>query len=147
MVGDGGDDVSGGDDQDVTRSRHGDAGHETSGSFGLESLLRHFVPASDPVPPDWLLGATIGGTEVVRLIATGGMGCVYEAIQDQPRRSVAVKVIRPALLGPATPGLRSKVVARFLQEAQILSQLRHPGITHVYAAGTAPVDGVESPIS
>ena len=38
-------------------------------------------------------GTILGGYEVVRLIGSGGMGTVYEALQNTPRRSVALKVI------------------------------------------------------
>src|SRR5262249_53402196 len=56
------------------------------------------------------------------------MGTVYEAEQDNPRRTVALKVIRPGLVGPA---LRR----RFAQEAQILGRLHHPGVAQIYEAG------------
>src|ERR1700722_6905798 len=42
------------------------------------------------------LPATIGGYRIIRLLGEGGMGSVYEAEQDQPRRHVALKVIRAA---------------------------------------------------
>ena len=40
-------------------------------------------------------GAQIGRYRIVRRIAIGGMGMVYEAEQANPRRKVALKVIRP----------------------------------------------------
>src|SRR5262249_49464054 len=55
---------------------------------------------------------------------------VYEAEQDNPRRAVALKVIRPGLVAPA-------LVRRFAQEVQILGRLRHPGIAQIYEAGLA----------
>jgi Flp pilus assembly protein TadD/tRNA A-37 threonylcarbamoyl transferase component Bud32 len=81
-------------------------------------------PAGPPVPP------RIGRYRVVRLLGEGGMGVVYEAEQDSPRRPVALKVIRPGLVSPA---LRQ----RFAQEAQILGRLRHPGVAQIYEAGVA----------
>jgi WD40 repeat protein len=65
---------------------------------------------------------------ILRVLGVGGMGTVYEAEQDNPRRTVALKVIRPGL---SSPGL----VKRFTQEAQILGRLHHPGIAQVYEAG------------
>ena len=41
--------------------------------------------------------SNIGRYRIVRLIGEGGMGAVYEAEQDQPRRTVALKVIKPGL--------------------------------------------------
>ena len=48
------------------------------------------------------------------------MGTVYEAEQDQPRRTVALKIIKP---GISTPELQR----RFEQESQALGRLQHPG--------------------
>src|SRR6516165_8705594 len=75
----------------------------------------------------------IGRYRVVRLLGEGGMGTVYEAEQDDPRRTVALKVMRPGL---DSPELRK----RFTQEARILGQLHHSGIAQVYDAG-ATADG------
>lgn len=75
-----------------------------------------------------LVGTRIGRYRVKRLIGTGGMGAVYEAVQEQPRRTVALKVMRSGL------GSRS-VARRFEYEAQLLARLRHPGIAQVFEAG------------
>jgi WD40 repeat protein/predicted Ser/Thr protein kinase len=56
------------------------------------------------------------------------MGTVYEAEQDDPRRTVALKVMRPGL---DSPDHRK----RFAQEARILGRLHHAGIAQVYDAG------------
>ena len=90
----------------------------------------------------------IGPYRVRRFIASGGMGTVYEAEQDEPRRRVAIKVIRLELLTEAS-------IRRFEDEGHMLARLRHPGIARVYAmgrtdtpAGTVPylvlefIDGV-----
>jgi Flp pilus assembly protein TadD/predicted Ser/Thr protein kinase len=76
------------------------------------------------------LPARIGHYRVVRLLGEGGMGAVYEAEQDSPRRTVALKVIRPGLVSPA-------LLKRFAQEAQILGRLHHPGVAAIYEAGVA----------
>ncbi|MDJ0973845.1 MAG: protein kinase [Planctomycetota bacterium] len=67
-------------------------------------------------------GTAVGRYEVVRRIGGGGGGRVYEAIQQQPRRRVALKLMR-------------HVDERFEKEAQVLAQLDHPGIAAVYEAG------------
>jgi len=72
----------------------------------------------------------IASYRIVSLLAEGGMGTVYEAEQDRPRRRVALKVVRFGLASPA-------LVKRFSHEAQILGRLRHPGIAQVYEAGLA----------
>lgn len=77
---------------------------------------------------------SIGGYRVLRKIGEGGMGTVYEAEQVSPRRRVALKVIRSEL---ATPTL----LQRFEREAEILGQLQHSGIAHVYESGDAGSEG------
>src|SRR3712207_4942462 len=56
------------------------------------------------------------------------MGSVYEAQQENPRRTVALKMIRPGLVS-------ASMLARFRHEAQVLGRLRHPGIAQIYEAG------------
>ena len=77
---------------------------------------------------DSLVGATLGSFEVVRLLGRGGMGAVYEAKQENPRRSVALKVLREELSSPQHR-------MRFHYESQILARLKHPAIAQVYEAG------------
>jgi tetratricopeptide (TPR) repeat protein/predicted Ser/Thr protein kinase len=77
---------------------------------------------------------TIGAYNIIQRLGAGGMGIVYLAEQTHPRRKVAVKVIRP---GAMSAGL----ARRFEFEAQVLGQLRHPGIAHIYEAGTTAGDG------
>lgn len=76
-----------------------------------------------------LVGRHIGHYRVKRLIGAGGMGAVYEAVQDQPKRLVALKVMKRSMVSRAA-------MRRFEYEAQILARLRHPGIAQVYEAGT-----------
>jgi serine/threonine protein kinase len=77
----------------------------------------------------------IGPYRIVRRLGEGGMGIVYEAEQDQPRRRVALKVVKPLF---ATP----RLVRRFEFEVQVLGQLEHPGIARIYDAGMT--EGVAS---
>ncbi len=74
-------------------------------------------------------GARIGRYRLMRPLGRGGMGVVYEAWQDDPRRVVALKVVRGGAL--ADP-LR---VRRFQREADSLGRLDHPGIARIFEAG------------
>jgi WD40 repeat protein/predicted Ser/Thr protein kinase len=76
------------------------------------------------------LPARIDRYRILRTLGEGGMGTVFEAEQDDPRRTVALKVMR---LGLDSPEFRK----RFAQEARILGRLQHPGIAQVYDAGTS----------
>jgi non-specific serine/threonine protein kinase/serine/threonine-protein kinase len=73
---------------------------------------------------------SIGRYRILRLIGEGGMGVVYEAEQEQPRRTVALKVIKPGLTSP-------ELLRRFEQESEALGRLQHPGIGQIHEAGTA----------
>ncbi len=79
---------------------------------------------ADRLPP------VIGRYRVLRRVGEGGMGTVYEAEQDNPRRTVALKVIRPGLTS-------RQLLKRFELEAQLLGRLQHPGIAQIFDAGTA----------
>lgn len=99
------------------------------------SLFMDGAPAADP-----LVGTVVGGVSIVRVIAEGGMGRVYEGRQARPRRPVAVKVIKPGLTSPA-------LLKRFEYEAQVLGRPRHPGIAQIHTVGTHQVGGRRCPTS
>lgn len=76
-----------------------------------------------------LVGQRVGGYRVLELINAGGMGDVYRAEQDDPRRVVALKFLKHALTSGAER-------LRFRQEAGALARLSHPGIAQIFAADT-----------
>ncbi|OWY70021.1 hypothetical protein B7486_17080 [cyanobacterium TDX16] len=88
-------------------------------------------PTEDSLPL-----ARIGRYTLIRKIGEGGMGIVYEAQQQHPSRTVAVKIIRPGIASPA-------VLKRFNYEAQVLGQLQHPGIACIYEADVADVQQLD----
>jgi len=84
------------------------------------------------------LPGEIGGYRIVRELGRGGMGIVYEAEQQRPRRRAALKVLSPGCLSSAA-------LRRFEHEAQILARLQHACIAHIYEAGVANLGGVQRP--
>jgi len=121
------------------------------GTGGAEWILRNLDPAADSTNEDLgktleapssapttaaaglaraqaLQPASIGRYRILRLVGEGGMGSVYEAEQEQPRRAVALKVIKQGLADP-------ELLWRFRQESQALARLQHPGIAQIYEAG------------
>ncbi|UCF10015.1 MAG: serine/threonine protein kinase, partial [Candidatus Bipolaricaulota bacterium] len=90
------------------------------------------TPSSDTLPRQ------IGSFHLKRLIAAGGMGRVYEAVQEKPRRTVALKLMRRNVVS-------AEAMRRFEYEAQLLARLRHPGIAQIYQAGTFEEDGLTVP--
>jgi serine/threonine protein kinase len=79
--------------------------------------------------PTGVAGRFVGGYRVLQKIGEGGMGVVYEAEQQNPRRSVALKVIRGG-------GYQDDTQVRlFEREVQALARLKHPGIAAIYESG------------
>ena len=74
-------------------------------------------------------GTNLGGVMIVRMIAEGGMGRVYEGQQAAPERGVAVKVLRDGFAS-------ASLVRRFEYEARVLARLRHPNIAQIFTFGT-----------
>ena len=76
-------------------------------------------------------GTRLGPYEILGLIGAGGMGEVYEARDTRLDRTVAIKVLPPAMLADGTAR------ARLLREARLASQLNHPHICTVHDVGEA----------
>ncbi len=74
-------------------------------------------------------GSVFAGYHVEAVLAQGGMGVVYLATEEHPRRRVALKLIAPALA--ADPAYRE----RFLREVDALAALEHPNVVPIHAAG------------
>ncbi len=91
----------------------------------IESLLE--VVASDGRPPQ--LPETIGPFRILRLLGEGATGRVFEAEQDEPRRKVAVKVLKGGRMASAD------ALKFFVREVSSLARLRHPGIAQIHQAG------------
>ncbi len=72
----------------------------------------------------------LGDFRIVRQIAQGGMGAIYEAVQEPFERRVAVKTIR---------GDRRHLSAgardRFFREQEVLARLHHTHIVPIHAGG------------
>src|SRR5690606_5186737 len=80
----------------------------------------------------------IGPYDIKKILGRGGMGIVYLAEQQSPRRNVALKTIRWDSVTP-------EALRRFEHEPEFLARLRHPGIAQVFEAGSADIDGPSVP--
>lgn len=78
-----------------------------------------------PSPPE-----RVGSFRLIERIGEGGMGIVYKAEQDEPRRVVAVKLLRAATGD-------SDAAARFAREVKVLARLDHPNLARVLGSGVA----------
>src|SRR6185295_5763817 len=83
-------------------------------------------------------GATVGAYRVIGRLGGGASGSVYEVEQARPQRRVALKILRAGFASGAAR-------RRFLDEAQVLARLDHPGIARVFEAGVHLTQGVEVP--
>lgn len=71
----------------------------------------------------------IGPFKIIRELGRGGMGVVYEALQIDPPRKVALKLIHTSLFRDAYHR------QMFKREIRTLARLSHPGIAALYEAG------------
>ncbi|HKP29735.1 MAG TPA: serine/threonine-protein kinase, partial [Gemmatimonadales bacterium] len=74
---------------------------------------------SDSLGPDFT---------VLRSIGAGGMGEVFEAVDNRLERKVAIKVLKPE---QAT----AVATQRFLREARLMARLKHPCVVKVHSVG------------
>ncbi len=82
------------------------------------------------------VGAALQGRyRLQRLIATGGMGQVWEAVDNRLGRRVAVKVLKPEFSSDP------EFIERFRAEARNTAMLNHPGIASVHDYGETDLDG------
>jgi tetratricopeptide (TPR) repeat protein len=78
----------------------------------------------------------VGNYLALERIGRGGMGVVYRARQESPRREVALKVLRADVS-------RTRLQRYLLLEAEVLGRLTHPGIAQIHESGTAELGGGE----
>ncbi len=69
-----------------------------------------------------MIGRQISHFYIIRTLGSGGMGVVYEAQDTRLPRSVAIKVLKPALAKDVD------AIRRFKREARLAASLNHPNI-------------------
>ena len=93
--------------------------------FPLLDAIEGIKPIEEgPRPP-----TRVGPYEIVREVGRGGMGVVYEAMQGELGRRVALKLL------PIQATLDPRFLDRFRQEAQAAARLQHPHIVPVIGYG------------
>jgi serine/threonine protein kinase len=75
-----------------------------------------------------IIGKKLGGCTIESKIGQGGMGTVYKAHHETLNIAVAIKIFHAQ---PDSPGSKE----RFLREAQLMAQLKHPNIVAIMNAG------------
>ncbi|MBV8896738.1 MAG: protein kinase [Acidobacteriaceae bacterium] len=90
--------------------------------------------ASGETPPPDSLSPGVVIThryEIVRVLGHGGMGAVYQVLDRELERTIALKTIRPELTG------NSSVLRRLKQETLLTRQIGHPNVVRVFDLGVA----------
>ncbi|MEU2350810.1 protein kinase [Modestobacter sp. NPDC049651] len=82
-----------------------------------------------------------GRYELLRPLASGGMGRVWEGRDALLGRPVAVKVLHEGLSADST--FRD----RFRAEARLAGMVNHPNVAAVYDVGEEPADGLAGPVA
>src|SRR5262249_29049654 len=111
----------------------------------LESALRESVSqtprpgdgTSDPGPAGGL--PSLPGYRLVSVLGQGGMGVVYEAIQEGLARRVALKTLR----GDKVSG---ELMLRLRREASAIARLNHPHIVQIFEVGEWRPAGAGMPL-
>lgn len=97
---------------------------------GLFVLHEPNEPGAPQPPPG------TAGFRLIRHVATGGMGEVWEAVQPSLRRRIAVKRLRRDIAEDRTRAQEAGVLARlFRREALATAQLQHPNIVPIHELG------------
>jgi len=85
------------------------------------------IPTSDDRQTG--VSGQIGGYTILGKLGEGGMGVVWEAEQNRPKRRVALKVMR------ATHAVDELHAKMFHREVETLGRLKHPNIAAIYESG------------
>lgn len=96
------------------------------------------LPGGMPSPAEMPMGSAVGAGRylIEKRLGCGGMGTVLQVFDQDLRRRVAMKVLKPVREHQRhQPG--DDLLERFVEEAQVSSQLQHPNIMPVYDIGLA----------
>jgi tetratricopeptide (TPR) repeat protein len=99
---------------------------------GTGDHARPTPPAGDALPADAEPLTVIGPYTLQDQVGKGGMGVVWRARDQQFRRSLAIKILAEGHKD------NSSLRRRFVEEAQLMGQLQHPGIPPVHDLGALP---------
>ncbi len=90
------------------------------------------IEANRPAAASEWVGRRLGRYEIKSVLGQGAMGYVYEAVDSDLQRTVAIKMLPRSYV----PGSEPVGVRMFIQEARIAAKLQHPNIVTVYEIGS-----------
>jgi serine/threonine-protein kinase len=101
-------------------------------AFFSGTLQPGAAPDGPPAEAAIAVGQRIGNYRVVRRLGAGGMGVVFEAVQEAIGRRVAIKVLHPHLVRDR------ELNVRLFNEARAVNLVSHPGILSIFDFGELP---------
>jgi non-specific serine/threonine protein kinase/serine/threonine-protein kinase len=109
----------------------GSSSFEEDATVAAADLRAVSAGVAGPIPsaPTGELPESIGRYKIISKLGQGGMGIVYEAEQANPKRRVALKVVRGGRF------VDEGTIRLFRREAETLARLRHPHIGGIYESG------------
>ncbi|MDP8980618.1 MAG: serine/threonine-protein kinase [Acidobacteriota bacterium] len=115
------------------------AGHDRAGDFLSDPAIT--LSANDEPHPQFATGQlVVGRFRIVRFIARGGMGEVYEAEDLTLGTKVALKAIHPRITGETALGL-------FKQEILSARRVTHPNVCRIYDIAEHTGEHGDSPVT
>ena len=106
-----------------------DSGNNTGeGKSPEENTVAPSLPVVKNLPVGE--GDVVGPYQVVRLLGSGGMGTVWEAVETKTGRRVALKRLSSSMAND------EQYVQRFVREAQLCAKVSHPKVTFIYGSGS-----------
>jgi eukaryotic-like serine/threonine-protein kinase len=112
--------------------RHAALHPHLAGEFEDLAAMRDRIKPPPADAPEEHRPERLGDFRIIGEIGRGGMGMIYEAVQEPFQRRVAVKTVRGDL-----QRVSSTTRARFLREQTVLAKLHHTHIVPIHAAGHA----------
>ncbi len=123
--------LDGADDPREVLGRFCDSHPSKADEFRTLAGARQVLVMSEPVADDQPEhSGRLGDFQIVRRVARGGMGAIYEAVQEPFGRRVAVKTIRDD-----RRHLSAGARERFFREQAVLARLHHTHIVPIHAGG------------
>ena len=89
---------------------------------------------------DTLVGTSLGGYTLIRLLGSGGMGAVYLAADSTIGQQVAIKIVRTDAADYPDIASAIRAAERFKQEARAVASLDHLHILPLYRYGEEQTD-------
>ena len=114
---------------DPTPPGMSDAGETAAFSFNEQAAREEKEDdgLAPPQAPDEI--GRLGPYRILKVLGEGGMGKVFLAEDPNLQRSVALKVMKPAL------AKNTSARQRFLREARLAASIEHDNIVHIYQVG------------